>query len=438
MAGIYLKYYVPVNQIGENMMINPIEYHPKGDKVNSDYFNEYKTRIYERRLSSGLEDLFGDMCGVVVQVQTGDAIPYIKELYSMTPYRYSRSYISDTHKIYCLLNTKNSPAFLVLEPLDPNFKDDITRLNKMYPNSRAKFNARYVGEIYKCKDKDETRNILVSHDFNFHNPDMTENKFYCNKHIHFTRLSDFTYNCAGYTDDNIYDFDCLELGQRFYLTKEQEAVLDAKDQESHDNGIKDLIKGIDHMATRILAGEREDAILEFLCLSKYYFWGAYNIYDMNSSTNVNRNPHGHDIKSPAKVFTANNTPFMVNSFENLPMPTETFVRNYGRRMHHIAYEVKDGDHSSGKKNIDFVVETLRDKLNIEFLAKVFGACEDSPDLKQIFSKHSIYSILITEYVERCHNFDGFFTKENVAALTEAASLDETTKQQHKKASIIGD
>ncbi|HEL8436406.1 TPA: hypothetical protein U0D71_001646, partial [Legionella pneumophila] len=60
------------------------------------------------------------------------------------------------------------------------------------------------------------------------------------------------------------------------------------------------------------------------------------------------------------------------------------------------------------------------------------------DLKQIFSKHSIYSILITEYVERCHHFDGFFTKENVAALTEAASLDETTKQQHKKASIIGD
>ncbi|GAN30082.1 hypothetical protein lpymt_01679 [Legionella pneumophila] len=48
-------------------MINPIEYHPKGDKVNSDYFNEYKTKIYERRLSSGLEDLFGDMCGVVVQ-----------------------------------------------------------------------------------------------------------------------------------------------------------------------------------------------------------------------------------------------------------------------------------------------------------------------------------------------------------------------------------
>lgn len=422
----------------EIAMINPIQYQPKGDKENSFFFNEYKTKIYERRLASGLEDLYGDMCGVVVQVQTGDAISYLEELYLMTPYRYTSSYISDTHKFYCLENTKKSPVFIVLEPLDPNFRDDITRLNKMYPNSREKFNARYVGEIYQCKDKDEVRKILISQDFHFQDPEMTENQFYCGKHIHFTRLSDFTYNSVGYINDCIFDFEALELGQRFYLTKEQEKILDERNEFSQNSGIKGLIKGIDHMATRILAGEREDAILEFLCLSKYYFWGAYNIADMNSSTNVSRIPHGHDIKSPAKVFTANNTPFMVNSFENLPMPTETFVRNYGRRMHHIAYEVTDGEQVSGIKNIDYVINLLRNDAHIEFLARVFGSCADDPDLKQIFSKHSQYSLLITEYVERCHGFDGFFTKENVAALTEAASLDETSAHQHKKASIIGD
>jgi len=420
------------------MMINPLQYHPKGDKKNSSYFEEYKIKIFERRKSSGLEDLYEDMCGVVVQVQTGDGIAYLKELYSMTPYRYSKSYISDTHKLYCLVNTEHAPVFIVLEPLDPNFKDDITRLNKMYPNSREKFNARYVGEIYTCKDKNETRNTLISQDFNFNIPAMTENKFYCSKHIHFTRLSDFTYNSVGYTDDHIFDFDGLELGQRFYLTKDQEKILHDEEQKSADNGTKGLIKGIDHMATRILAGEREDAILEFLCLSNYYFWGAYNIYEMNSSTNVNRTPHGHDIKSPAKVFTANNTPFMVNSFENLPMPTETFVRNYGRRMHHIAYEVTDGTHVTGQKNIDFVVNTLKNELHVQFLAQVFGECTDAPDLKQIFSKHSAYSLLITEYVERCHGFDGFFTKANVAALTEAASLDESIEQHHAKETIVGD
>jgi hypothetical protein len=78
-----------------------------------------------------------------------------------------------------------------------------------------------------------------------------------------------------------------------------------------------------------------------------------------------------DKLSPAKVFTANNTPSFVNSFENLPMPTEDFVRNYGRRMHHIAYEVKDGDYQGGEKNIDFVVDTLK-SYGLPFLANVEG------------------------------------------------------------------
>lgn len=419
-------------------MINPLTYTPKGDKQNSDYFNEYRMKIYERRQTVGLQDLYGDMCGVIIQVQTGDALDYLKELYIMTPYRYQASYISDTHKTYCLVNTTESPVLIILEPLDPNFRDDITRINKMYPNSREKFNARYVGELYKTRDKQETREILIAQGFHFCDPETTENKFYCNGNFAFTKLSDYSFNALGYTDTDVFDFERLNLGQPFYLTKAQQKVLDNMDQLSLDKGIKPLLKGIDHMATRILAGEREDAILELLCLSNYYFWGAYNISDMNSSTNVNRTAHGQDIKSPAKVFTANNTPFMVNSFEGLPMPTENFVRNYGRRMHHIAIEVVDGDHPSGLKNIDYVVNTLQNELSIPFLAQVFGSCGTEPDLKQIFSKHSPYSILITEYVERCHQFDGFFTRENVAALTEAASQDESVQQHNKKHGLVGD
>lgn len=419
-------------------MINPLTYEPKGDKHNSDYFNEYRIKIYERRIASGLEELLENMCGVVVQVQTGDGFNYLKELYTMTPYRYCAGYISPTHKIYCLVNQKNTPVFFVMEPLDPNFKDSITRINKMYPNAREKFNARYVGEIYKTKNKKETKNILMSQDFRFNDPALIENRFYCNKHIEFTRMSDFTFNTVGYTQDDISDFDQLELGQAFTLTKNEQVELEKVNQFTEDSGIKPLIKGIDHMATRILAGEREDAILEFLCLSNYYFWGAYSISEMNSSTNVNRVPHGNDITSPAKVFTANNTPYMVNSFKNLPMPTEDFVRNYGRRMHHIAMEVIDGDHPKGGKNIDFVINVLRNDAKIGFLAKVFGECKDEPDLQQIFSKHSTLSILITEYVERCHGFDGFFTKENVAALTQAAGLDESVKVYHKKHGVVGD
>jgi len=98
------------------------------------------------------------------------------------------------------------------------------------------------------------------------------------------------------------------------------------------------------------------------------------------------------------VFTANNTSSYLNTFDNLPMPTK-----------------------------DFVVEVLRD-LGISFLADVVGECTDQPNLKQIFSKASPYSLLITEYMERCLGYDGFFTRDNVAALTAAAG--EAERYQH--------
>lgn len=405
-------------------------YEPVGDKKNSDFFNAYRMKIYQRRAQSGLADLLGSIRALVVHVETGDAINYLEELYLMTPYRFMAAYQSDTHNIYILQSEPRFPRYFVLEPINPDFEDDVRRFNMMYPLARPKPNARYIGEILHTKDVAETRRVLETHNIRFHYAGEVENKFFTNEHFAFSFPSDFTYNRIGYTNSDMDDFDALQLGQRFELTSAQLERLEQHDALSRDHGLKGLLSGVDHMATRILAGEREDAILEFLAMSNYYFWGAYNISDMNSSTNVNRNHLVDDDKeSPAKVFTANNTPSFVNSFENLPMPTEDFVRNYGRRMHHVAYEVIDGDHPSGQKNVDYVVGELA-TLEIPFLAHVVGECKDNPDLKQIFSKHSKYSLLITEYVERCHHFKGFFTKQNVASLTAAAGHDERYEHGH--------
>lgn len=419
-------------------MINPLKYQPKGDKKNSDYFETYRMKIYDRRNSSGLNELIGNIQAIVVQVQTGDAFKYLQELYYMMPYRYHQSYISNTHRIYILKNTTKAPLFFLLEPLDPNFEDNISRMNRMYPNARQKFNARYIGEIIKCEDLIETHKILESHDFAFMDTEIVENRLFANPDLRFTRFSGYTFNTIGYVAKDLHDCASFNFGQPFQLSQYQQEILSKIDAFTQETGVKKLMKGIDHLATRILSDEREDAILEFLCLSGYYFWGAYNINDMNSSTNVNRVPHGNDICSPAKVFTANNTPFMVNSFEKRPMPTENFVRNYGRRMHHIAIEITDGEQKPDLKNLDYVIDTLKNQADIGFLAKVFGECKDEPDLKQIFSKHSQLSLLITEYVERCHKFDGFFTKQNVAALTEAAGLDENVRKHHSQKGVIGD
>ncbi len=412
------------------MSLDIMTVRPKGDKKSSDFFNEYRMKIYERRRASGLEDLLENMRGVVIQVEHGEGLPYLEELYTMSPYRFDCARLNDTHKVYFLTAKPEQPRMIVLEPLSATYTDDLTRLNMLYPKARPKPNARYVGEVFATKDLKETRRVLESHEIRFHDPGEETDPFFANEHFTFTVPSDFTGNRIGYTAIDLGDTDAIGFGQKLELTGSELERLDQAEQRSAKAEIAELLVGPDHMATRILAGEREDALLEFLTMSNYYFWGAYNIGDMNSSTNVNRNPHVDDeTHSPAKVFTANNTPSFVNSFEGLPMPTEDFVRNYGRRMHHIAYQVLDGDHPSGQKNIDYLVGELK-SFDIPFLAHVVGSCGDEPDLKQIFSKHSKYSILITEYIERCNGYEGFFTKSNVAALTEAAGLDERYEHGH--------
>lgn len=174
-------------------MINPLYYTPKGDKKNSNYFNEYRVKIYERRKSSGLTELIGNIQAIVIQIQTGEAFNYLQEVYYMMPYRYHKSYISDTHRIYILQNTEQSPLIFVLEPLDQNFVDNTTRMNRMYPNSRAKYNSRYIGEILQCQDLSTTQQILEAHDFKFMNADNVKNSFFINPNLRFTNYSGYTF-----------------------------------------------------------------------------------------------------------------------------------------------------------------------------------------------------------------------------------------------------
>jgi hypothetical protein len=195
-------------------------------------------------------------------------------------------------------------------------------------------------------------------------------------------------------------------------------------------GINEMLTPIDHLATRIYSQNRETAILEWLSLSSYYYWGSYDIKDQNSSTNVTKSTHFPDeINSPAKVFTANNTPYFVNHLERLPSPTETFVRNYGPRLHHLAIGVKDGAHK-GIENIDFAVNAIA-KQGKKFLLDVIGSREEG--IKQIFSSASEHSSLIIEYVQRFGDFDGFFTKQNVAELTHAAGVEEELVEMQAQA-----
>jgi len=411
------------------MPIDLATYTPQGDKKNSEFFEEYLPKVYERRTAAGLSDIVGHMAAAVIQVEHGDAVNYLAELAVMGPYRLVEARLSETHRIYLLRSKPEFPRLVVLEPLSPSYEDEITRWNSLYPLAAGKPNCRYVGEIYKASSVKAVREALEPQNIRFVEAGDTLNAFYSGEHLAFTFLSDFTYNRVGYVDVDMDDTESLALGQLITLDAFDLEKLEKAHALQEEHGIADLVLGLDHMATRILSGDREQALLEYLTMVPYYFWGAYNINEMNSSTNVTRYPDLDDEKqSPARVFTANNTPSYLNSFENLPMPTEDFVRNFGRRMHHMAVAVIDG-HVAEEKNVDYVVRQLSD-MGTKFLAHVVGECKDDPNLKQIFSRKSEYSYLITEYIERCHHYEGFFTRDNVAALTMAAGADERYEHGH--------
>ncbi len=406
-------------------MINSLAFTRHGDKQNSAFFEEYLQRILEDRDSLGLTEMVHEIDALMITVDPDNSIEYIAELCLMTPYHYLVTLESESHWTHILRIDLNSPDLIVREVKDPNFRGIFRSLNEIYPVGSRKPNSRYMGEIIRVTNKHEVEKIQASREFRFFNQNDIR-KLELPGNLAISKPSPYTHNIVGYLERNIADIRVYALGISTIRDDVQAAYEKAKEiQESL--GIHDLILPVDHLATRIYSQNREVAILEYLSLSSYHFWGAYNIKDQNSSTNVTKSVHAvPESKSPAKVFTANNTPYFVNHLEKLPSPTETFVRNYGPRLHHMALAVKDGERN-GCENIDFVVNAIAEQ-GKGFLLDVIGSKEQG--LKQIFSNASEHSSLIIEYVQRYGDFDGFFTKENVAALTEAAGVEEGVRSMN--------
>jgi len=390
-----------------------------GDKQNSEFFEEYLSRLLEERDSIGLTDMIHEIDAIMITVDPGHSCRYIAELALMSPYEYLVTLESESHWTHVLRIDMNSPDFLIREVKNTNTQGIFRSLNEIYPIGSHKPNSRYMGEILRVNDLHGVVQLQQERDFRFFSPDQIR-KLELPGNLGISKPSPYTHNIVGYMERPEDQLRVYALGVSSIRTDINEACCAAKELQKKLQ-INDLILPIDHLATRIYSQNREVAILEWLSLSSYHYWGSYNIHDQNSSTNVTKSVHHeNELKSPAKVFTANNTPYFVNHLVNLPSPTETFVRNYGPRLHHIAMAVKDGERN-GKENIDLVVEQISAQ-GKDFLLDVIGSKEEG--LKQIFSSASEHSSLIIEYVQRFGSFDGFFTKDNVAELTHAAGAEE--------------
>jgi hypothetical protein len=393
-----------------------------GDKKNSDFFEEYLQRLLTERDRSGLTEMIGGIEALMISVEPGNSVSYIAELALMTPYEYLVTLDSDKHMTHVLRIDMNSPDILLRETKSREHMDIFRSLNDLYPVGARKHHSRYLGEILLTSNRHQVVAMQQQREFRFFQVgQLAELDLPLNVSI--SKPSPYTQNVVGYIERPPNEIRVYQHGECTILGSAQAANDRSKEMQER-LGIKNLILPIDHLATRVYSQNRESALLEYLALSSYYYWGSYDIKDQNSSTNVTKNiRQAPESASPAKVFTANNHPYCVNHLDRLPSPTETFVRNYGPRLHHMAVEVKDGQ-SGGRENIDIVVDAIAAQ-GKGFLLDTVGSRQEG--LKQIFSSASEFSTLIIEYVQRFGDFHGFFTRDNVAQLTYAAGQEEGVK-----------
>lgn len=400
-------------------MINSSQPVPLGDKTNSPWFDEWRLKLLEDRDQCGLTQNIHEIDALMITVDPSCSVAYVRELTLMTPYHYLVTLESESHFTHVLRIDLDSPDLLVREVKDANIRGIFRSLNEVYPIGAHKPNSRYMGEILRVNDLHSVVEVQKHREIRFFSQDQLR-KLELPGNMALVKPSPYTHNVVGYWERRPEELRIYALGMSTIRDDLNRAYQESKYLQER-LGLDKIILPIDHLATRVYSQNREAAILEYLTLTSYYFWGAYDISDQNSSTNVTKSVHGFaESRSPAKVFTAANHPYFTNHLLSVESPTENFVRNYGPRLHHIALAVRDGI-TQEKTNIDHVVDEIR-KQGKTFLLDVSGSKEEG--LKQIFSSASEHSSLIIEYAQRFGDFSGFFTKKNVAELTYAAGLEE--------------
>ena len=156
-------------------MIDLATYTPMGDKKNSDFFEEYLPRVYERRAQSGLDQIVGTWRRSSSRSSTATVWTTWPSSRPWGRTASRRRASTDTHKVYVLQSQPEFPRLIVLEPLTATYEDNVTRWNMLYPLARKKPNARYIGEVYQAESTKAVRDALEPQNIRFAYPGDTVN-----------------------------------------------------------------------------------------------------------------------------------------------------------------------------------------------------------------------------------------------------------------------
>jgi hypothetical protein len=340
--------------------------------------------IIESRKHNGLENLVGVLQCIIINTEYERQKPAIVEFLRYTGFRYHTAFENDDIRA-CILKADNSADIMLTSR--KKTANHFLPFNR-FPKLKNLPNTRLETFVFETNDLRKYVEIQKSLGITFLTNDVIEADGFI---FIQTPPSRFTGNSIGFIE--------WKGSKGAYSAFAGTKILDWKFEKPEKKYLSN-ISCIDHAATRVRAEDRDLAILEFMSLTSYNFQFAIYVKELNSITNVAR--FGDEIF--ALVFTSGVSPY-VN--DDISGPTEKYVHNYGPRVHHLAFKTE---------NIEDSFKALGQD-GMEFLVNLVGSPEEG--LKQTFSVASPNTMIVNEYIQRYADFDGFFTRSNVAILTEA-------------------
>jgi 4-hydroxyphenylpyruvate dioxygenase-like putative hemolysin len=362
-----------------------------GLKLGSDEFIERQEQdlaaripaVLKERREHGLEGLVGGLDSVTITTEQEHLEPAVAELLRYTGLSVSAGFEDNIFRTF-VLSAKGSATFLVRSRKQG--KNPFIGVNRA-EKTQAMPNTRLETFTYRVKELDRYIEIQKERGVRFLTPGIVENP-----HFRFIQTvpSPYTGNSTGFIEWTGTEGTYTPAGAR----------VSSSPPEKPGSAYLSCIHELDHTATRVRALERNDAILEFMNLTSYRFDFAVFVRSLNSITSVARlSQEGY-----AQVFTSGIEPYRDDRSSG---PTERFIRHFGTRVHHMAFQ-------TGK--IEETYAALQED-GMEFLVELVGSPEEG--LHQTFTMPSPHTLLVTEYIHRYEGFDGFFTRSNVELLTRA-------------------
>jgi 4-hydroxyphenylpyruvate dioxygenase-like putative hemolysin len=351
---------------------------------NSDeYLRREVPRVVAERKRLGLEGLVGGLAAVIINTERRNLRAAAQELVDTTGLAQADAFRDETGATY-VLSLPGSADVLVRSRTSG--KNPFAAINR-FPKSSRLPATRLETFVFEVRDLDRYAALQRSRGVRFMSAHPVRGEGFS---FIQTRPSIYTGNSLGFIER--HGAGAL-WRQRGSDTIGPRLV---KPRRKHLTRVME----IDHAATRVHAADRDAAIIEFMELTSYRFDFALYIDTLNSITNVAR----LGDEDFAMVFTSGISPYVDEEHSG---PTEKFIRNYGTRVHHLAFRTE---------RIEEVFAALK-RGGMTFLIELVGSRREG--LKQTFSAPSRRTMLVTEYIHRFGRFDGFFTKSNVTLLTRA-------------------